>query len=441
MVASYTSSPSVVIVGGGLAGLTTAALLARAGRSVTLLERSSYLGGRAITKEQHGFLFNMGVHALYMTGPAEAVLRELDVPFSGRPSDRSIYEAHYAGRIHQLPTDPDSLRATSLLDTASRSELGQRAAKLEPDRRVALARREPARLAGADDHTAGSAALFRAAVRLATYTNAPELIDAGFALQLVGGRPAALLLDGGWQTLVDGLVRAARGAGARLITGARVAAIDPGEAGHLVRLADGSVLEADTVVLATEPPVAAQLVADGRHATLRRWAEQTQPVYAACLDLALRRLPNSRRLVVLHLDRPLYYSVHSRSSRLGPPDGALLHLIKYHAPGAPGDARADRQELEAWLDELQPGWRDLVVAQQFLPHIRVSGDMIQARRNGLAGRPGPAVPELHNLYVVGDWVGQEDHLANAGFASARQAVRQILSHSTITRLMWWPSAT
>jgi phytoene dehydrogenase-like protein len=46
-------------VGGGLAGLISASLIAKGGRSVTLLERSSTLGGRGITNKLGDFYFNL----------------------------------------------------------------------------------------------------------------------------------------------------------------------------------------------------------------------------------------------------------------------------------------------------------------------------------------------------------------------------------------------
>ncbi len=49
-----------VVIGGGMAGLAVAAQLAKAGYSVTLLEKNKTLGGRARVFQSHGFTFDMG---------------------------------------------------------------------------------------------------------------------------------------------------------------------------------------------------------------------------------------------------------------------------------------------------------------------------------------------------------------------------------------------
>jgi len=51
---------NVVVIGGGISGLATAALLAAEGHSVTILEKQDVLGGRAYTFSEEGFRFDAG---------------------------------------------------------------------------------------------------------------------------------------------------------------------------------------------------------------------------------------------------------------------------------------------------------------------------------------------------------------------------------------------
>lgn len=91
----------VIIVGGGLSGLSAAASLSQAGHAVTLFEKARVPGGRARTRQHNGFFFNQGAHALYLHGPGEQVLSELGVRYSGSQPQRSGYLGLKGGRsIH-----------------------------------------------------------------------------------------------------------------------------------------------------------------------------------------------------------------------------------------------------------------------------------------------------------------------------------------------------
>jgi phytoene dehydrogenase-like protein len=420
----------VAVVGGGVAGLAAAALLARAGKSVVVYEKAATLGGRAATHRAGEFLFNQGPHALYRRGRAVEVLRELGVEFSGGVPVPSGGYAVDQGRKHTLPGGFISMLTTGLLHLPGKLEMARLLAGLgridcEPLRRVTLREwldrtlRDPV-----------ARRFVEALARLSTYANAPEQQSAGAVvaqLQLaVSGN--VTYLDGGWQTLVDGLRDAATSAGARIAASTRATKVEPAESGRRRSLAAGSAIEAAAVLLTSPPDVAAGMVGGAEGATLRAWAERCKPVRAACLDVGLSRAPQPRATFALGVDEPLYLSVHSARARLAPSGAAMIHVAEYLPHGA-NDAKATERRLEGLLDLIQPGWREVVVERRYLPNMTVAHAVVTAGEGGTAGRPGPQVPGTSDLFVAGDWVGAEGMLVDASLASAKRAVELIVRSS------------
>ncbi len=414
----------VVVVGGGLCGLGAAAYLGRAGLSVWVLERASTVGGRAGTARVKGYALNRGPHALYLKGEAYQVLRELGVRFSGRKPDVRGY-ALSKGQLHALPVDFLSLLGTGLLTWRAKQELGRFLAvlpRLDASRLEAVSVSEW--LSASLSH-AESRDVVEAFCRLGSYVHRPDVFSAATAArQLQKALGGVLYVDGGWQTLADGMAGAAEAVGARIECGVRVEGLTQlAGARYEVSLADGRVVRASAVVLAVSPHEASRLLEStaGARATENAGA---MPVRLATLDVALARAPRERTRFVLGIDRPFYFSVHSAAARIAPSGAALLHVSKYLA-GDEQDPAGDREELEALLDQAQPGWRSEVVHAQYLPRITVAERLDLAEDGGPRGRPRAEVRGLDGVFLAGDWVQGGSWLADASLGSARVVSRTL----------------
>ena len=424
-----TATADVAVVGGGIAGLTAAAVLARAGRSVVLFERSSRAGGRAGTADENGFKLNIGPHALYIGGEAARVLGDLGIVLSGGKPDASGAHLVRGGRAFPFPNRALALLTTgalSLLERVESARILGSLARIDPAEREGTTAREwierTARREGTRD-------LLAALLRVSSYTADLDRYDAGAAiaqLQLALGG-GVRYLDGGWQSLVDALRAEAERHGATIVTGERVTRVEPAGPRHVVRLASGRTVTTAATVLALGPREAAKLV-EQADTPLGAWAEDATPIRAACLDLALRRLPRPSEWFALGLDRPLYLSAHSRWARLAPGDGAVVHAMMYLPTEGAGAAHEVRAELEALVDTIQPGWRKVLVSSRFMPSILVSNAIATVGTRGTKRRPGPAVPGAEGLFVAGDWVGPYGMLADASLASAHRAAMLALDH-------------
>ena len=266
--------------------------------------------------------------------------------------------------------------------------------------------------------------------RTLTYTAALEQVSAEvFMVQIQHLlKKNVLYIDGGWQKLVDELRKAAEQAGVHIVSSTHVESVAYQD-GRVegVRLRSGEIVPAHAVIMAVSPYEASALVDGGTHPYLRKLAETIVPVRVACLDVALRRLPPSPHYpAILDLDQPRFLAFQSLAAKIAPPQGGLIHTLKYLDPAHPTNPHEDERDLENLLDTAQPGWRDQLVKRIFLPRIEAINMLVTASGGGLSGRPQPVVNGITGLYMVGDWIGPEGYLVDTSMASARRVAQLIL---------------
>ena len=401
-------SKNVTVIGGGLAGLTAAATAARAGANVTLHEARSSLGGRARTRQDKGFLFNEGAHALYAGLAGIEVLRGLGIEPKGNAPKASGAQGRLRGNLGLLPAAPMEALRSRLVGWRTKAQLGRQLARPK-----ALVHRHTVGLSMSEWInelvTDADARLFvRMISRVAVYTDDLDNIAAEAAVpQVLSALTAGVLyLDGGWQQLTDALVGVSQVAGVTIVANSKVDSFD-------------NLAPSDVVIFAAGGPQQAADFVGSRSSMLAEWAATQEPVRVAALDLGLRQLPRPDRRVVFGVDEPLYLSVHTPSAALAPAGGEVVHLIHY----APADD--SRAAMESLLDDAQPGWRDQVVTERFSRSLTVAHGR-PTPKTGFAGRPGPAVADCHGLFVAGDWVGPVGLIGDASLASGRHAAQLAL---------------
>lgn len=393
----------VVVVGGGLAGLTAAATAKAAGASVVVLEAHEP-GGRAQVTERDGFTFNRGAHALYRAAEGWGVLERLGIRPVGSPPPLAQYRALVGGELHLLPSGAASLLRTKAIGWKAKAAMGRFLATIGRLDTAALAGRSVDEWVDGLGFPDDGAALFRATVRIGTYADDLSTFDAGVAANQLQRAVAAgvLYLDGGWAQLIDALR-----AKVEVRTTTAVTAVGEG----LVETAEGPVRAGAVVVAAGIPSAVADLLPGDPG-----WGDLGEPMCAAALDVGVRGVPSPG--YVLGVDDPVYGTVQSPPARQAPPGDSVVGVLRYGTR----NATDDRAQLEAWLPHLgvEP---EAVVCSRFLARMPVVGATPLARRGGAQGRPRITDTGVDGVFLAGDWVGPDGHLADAAFASGEAAGR------------------
>ena len=415
---STSARTDVAVVGGGLGGLIAAVTAARTpgvGR-VDLFDPRP-LGGRARCDDRDGFTFNRGPRALYIGGEAERILTDLgvDTTAGGAPhlGGSGVVDG---GEVHLMPQGPGTALRTTLMTPGEKLAFARAFTKIP--------RIDPSTVIGmtVSDwldslHLTGAPRrMVEALIRVSTYTDAPDLFDAGAALAnaQAGMSPGVRYLDGGWQTFVDALAALAWDAGViRREVG--VTRVEATGGDVTLRLDDASVMSAGAAVIAAGGPDAAGALLVGAPDD---WSRLGPPVTAACLELGLRRMPDRRFL--LGVGEPTYLSTHAPPARLAPEGQAVVHVMRYQRPGEDMPASAQRAVLDRLVADAGITAAD-IVTDRFLARMVVTGGLPTAAAGGLAGRPSVSVPGHPGVAIAGDWVGDTGLLLDAVAASAAHA--------------------
>ena len=403
----------VVIIGGGLAGLSTGALLAKQGKRVTVIEKGNQPGGRAYTYEEKGFTFNYGPHAMYI--PESGILADVmarlgrPVPKCGYPDAMRAYWAD-GDRLAAIGAKPHQVLTTKLFSLGERLQFVRLMLAVRSAKPEAVAPGTTWRQ-WVDAHT-GDPAVRRFAMALGTintYTRPAADLDAAWLLahlkRVLFAKDSVGYMSGGWRSMYDVFIEELESNGGTLITGTRIDRLDVADGRIVAAVTADTRYEADAFVCTLPPQDAPALAADGSplRTELQQW-ESLVDVHALCMDIGFDRKVREDLALVFDIERDLYYSIHSFTTPdLAPATGQLLHAMAYLSPEEAADETllaGRKAELVTGLDVQFPGWRDAIAVERTMPNAKVVGArQTPANRKNMVPLRAASVG---NLYFAGD---------------------------------------
>ncbi|SHI40772.1 Protoporphyrinogen oxidase [Hymenobacter daecheongensis DSM 21074] len=422
MTATNATSPKpIIIIGAGMAGLTCANYLHRAGRAVLVLEADEAVGGRVRTDlTPDGFRLDRGFQVLLTKYPevqrlldygalqlrafrSGAVIRLENSRETTLQNPLQQPMAAFSALTAPIGTLPDKLRILSFVQKIQGQTSEQLLSQPSVDTLTYLRRY------GWSEQIINRffRPFFGGVFLDRELTTASNFFEFVFQ-QFVRGEAAVPAL--GMQQIPEQLAARLPAGTVRLNT--KVEAID----GQIIRLQNGETLEAAAVVVAVDGEAAARLLPTSRQPVATAWRRTTCTYFAA--DHSPARADKLLRLNASPASLAHNVAFPSDVAPDYAPAGRTLISVSTHGSQTLTDDELTarlRPELTAWFGPEAAAWQHL--STYHIPH---------ALPQYVAGQPAHQPLRLaENLFRCGDYTAYPS--LNAAMASGREVAELLLS--------------
>ena len=409
---------SAIVVGAGLAGLTTAYRLNKAGWKITIFEARNQVGGRAVSVSKQGYLFDSGavgtgtVYKDYM-----GLVEELGL------SDRVVKASTVAstvrdGRLHEIDSaKPMTALTSKLLSFGSKLKminLMRDLGKVKPYLDI----RDVAAASQFDDETTEAYALRRLNPELLEYFVEPMIRTLNLnrarnnsKLELMNAlaglfSTTMITLKGGLVVLAQALAK-----GLDIQCNTKVNSVKKFDDHVEVSFSDTSgstvTARADVCVLATELPHALEIYAAAR-SDLSPLAEIYQCNRGLCVHLGYKAATHTKALMAMmppseNKEISLFFFEHNKGPDRAPPGHSMITVFF-------DDTAADRP----WALSDEALIRDTAAnVEKILPELAGHLEMSHVTRWPL-GLTNPGPGSFKAIHAVNQKLNPADRVQYAG---------------------------
>ncbi|ARU61600.1 phytoene dehydrogenase [Tumebacillus avium] len=433
-----------VVVGGGLAGLSVAARLAKAGQDVTLLEKAPKLGGRAVTIPLKGFDFNFGAHAIYSRDSSyiRKLQKELQLNIGWVDFDPKKARYDLGHEMTEMPATLEGLYKTKVLPKgATKARFA-----IEVVKTVCLLERgeEGVSIGEWLKRSGKHQQVQDLMLTLASsnfFTQEPERIPStvffNYYQRLFRTSKAVSYIAGGWGSLVSELERVIVENGSKVMTKAKIERVlfDQGRVVG-VETPDG-VIEGDEFVFAVPPKELGKIFAETplEHSIAPYLLHKPNNVLV--YDIGLTQRIDTPYTYIYDKNARVFMTDISAYTPCTPEGGQLIQAVAYLKSEEVGDrehAAMRKEAIERLFDKHLPGWRDQLAAKRYTERAAAQEIKVEDDQQLMPVQ----FHACSNAYFAGDWVQGVGQLSELSFSSGYEVGERILRKDAGgIRLMSW----